>query len=448
MKRSVVCLWVLAVLLGPVPVSSALCAASLSAAAAQDGGQAGPPAPRGGQDAAPSSKGLTKAQRDRLRPRLRGHLDPERAAVGAEVLAQLERRLGSVAGVTNGPEPTDALTYVVPLWDVVPGVQFEALFTQWVNVSLETEEREALWRPHHRLPVFGRYLPNGDGYRVEESVVSISKNPPRYAPSYSRVVRNGERAWIEQGDVFGRGPDSIEKVRTESLRDVGLLWFPLGLRALDASLAAMEPVEDPLKDEAAEGGSPNLFELRYRESLRLLEHEWSQEFYLGIDDETGLPRQLRYHVTDGDRVNMRTPVQWVLVDFDVWQQVPIPEDMRTAWGQRVREQWQAANPGEKWNASLLHLPLAVELPAGITIWRPEARQTLHIEVVRQAFGPLEPDSLRLPWQHDNQVWRTSERASHWDPPPKKQPTPSTEGPSGSTAGEAPPEKNPGPSQGQ
>ncbi|MBI1379700.1 MAG: hypothetical protein GC161_01280 [Planctomycetaceae bacterium] len=448
MKRSFVCLWVLAVLLGPVPASSALCGASPSAVAPQDGGQAGPPAPRGGQGAAPSSKGLTKAERDRLRPRLRGHLDPERAAVGAAVLAQLERRLGSVAGVLGDEEAADALAYVVPLWDVVPGVQFEALFTQWVNVSLETKEREAQWRPHHRVPVFGRYLPNGDGYRVEEQVVSISKNPPRYAPAYIRVVRRGDRAWIEAGDTFGREPDSIQKVRTETLRDVGLLWFPLGLRALDATLAAMEPVEDPTQGESAEGERAALYELRYRESLRLLEYEWSQEFYLGLDRETGLPRQLRYHVTDGDRVNLRTPVQWVLVDFDVWQQIPIPEEIRAAWGQRVREQWQAANPGKEWDEGRLEVPRAVELPAGITIWRPEARQTFHIEVVRQDFGPLDPDSLRLPWQNENKLWRTSERASHWDPPPKPEPAPSTETPAGSAAGAVPAEKNTGASQGQ
>lgn len=247
-------------------------------------------------------------------------------------------------------------------------------------------------------------------------------------------------------------------MRAETLRDVGLLWFPLGLRALDARLAAMEPDERPVADTGAapgEGGEEpakdepeghELFELHYGQPLRLLDHEWTQEFFLAIDRATGLPRQIRYHVTHHDRAHMRTPVQWVNVDFDVWQQVPIPEDVRAAWGDRVRAQWTAAHPEGKWDAAKLFVPTAIELPAGITIWRPETRLVLHIEVVRQGFGGLDPDSLRLPWQHENVLWRTSERASYWDAPVRREGTQGEPRTGETEPVETPPQKIPIPDQ--
>ncbi len=357
----------------------------------------------------PGGTPLTQEERERLRPKLRGLADPELAARGARVLAELEARLGAVAGVST-PE---GLVARVPLGAVLPGVRFEALFT--TRVLWNAAGGEPRWRIHHRVPVFARYRPDSDGYRIAESVQMTTAQPPTFETQYTRLIRAGDRAWSESGATFLRTEDARSWANAETLRDFALGAFPLALRALDVALAPFVP-----PNAASEsGGVPaagELFEMRFGRKLRFFDHEWCADYYLGLNAETGLPAQIQFSAVGFDRANLRSAIQWAYIDFDAWTDVPIDPAIRESWRTRVEAAWAAEVPGEPLPADRLVLPTHLKLPTSLVLWRAEGGLELVVETVSHAFEPLHDDALRQPWQHRNELWRTDERADHWDPP--------------------------------
>lgn len=341
-------------------------------------------------------------ERDKNRPKHVMFDDPAAVAAGREALERSLLALGAVAVVG---EP-GAFQAQVPLVDVIPGFVHQGLYTELV-LTQRAHIDPTSWRVHSRVPFFARHAPNGDGYAIGEYTTQASPSEVRFVPVYNRYVVVGERAWSEQAGIYARTQDAEANARWHVMRTFVLGAWPLALQTYAAEMAALEgdPAEDPS------------YELRFDRKWRPLEHEWIQDYYLVLDRATHVPRQLQFHVVQNDRAHRRSLIQWAFADFDSWRSVPIPEDVRAAWRERLIAAWHQASGREgEVDPDSLRVPEVLLVPGMVTLWRNEAEKQLVMESTRHAFEALPDASLDFPWLVDDRVWSTPERADAWDPP--------------------------------